>query len=195
MGPAPAVPETDIGLAQFCVMDLGLILCNVRSNELQNLRLSLSQVLHLIGNWANAVSQSSSYEGSRACRAQITGSAFQVFALSCVLFHRKMNPHEELPSRSEYSLPPPQKAVGPCPCLCSPLCIAESLRSSAMEAAVQQSHPVPTNVQLVVTAGIPHVAACPSLPSCKQVAGVLPQPFLPLAQVGSEHPTALSSPG
>lgn len=30
------------------------------------------------------------------------------------LFHRKMNPHEELPSCSEHSLSPPQKADGLC---------------------------------------------------------------------------------
>lgn len=78
MGPAPEVPETDTGLVQFCVIDLGLIICDVRSRELQNLRISLSHVLHLIRNWENAVTWSSSYEGSRASLAQTTASA-----LSC----------------------------------------------------------------------------------------------------------------
>lgn len=64
-----------------------------------------------------------------------------------------------------------------------------------MEAAVQKSHPVPSSDPLMATAGIPHVAAYLSLQSCKQVAGVLPQHFFPLAQVGLEHPTAGSSPG
>lgn len=119
------------------------------------------------------------------------------------LFHRKMKPHEELPSDAEHSLSPPQKAVGlhrgPSPwarqCLHSPLSIAPSLSPSAMEAAVEKSHPVPSSDPLMATAGIPHVAAYLSLQSCKQVAGVLPQHFFPLAQVGSEHPTAGSSPG
>lgn len=206
MGPAPVVPDPDTELLQFHVMNLRFIICDVRSKELQNLRLSLSQVLHLIENGANAVTWSSSYEGSRACMAQITASVFQVFALSCAPVPQEDEPeeHEELPSHSEHSLQPPQKAVGLChgpgsaSAAPSPLQTAPAL---AMEAAVQKSHPVPSNVQLIITAGIPHMAAYPSLQSCKQVAGMLralemlPQPLLHLAQVGSEHPRAGSSSG
>lgn len=48
--------------------------------------------------------------------AQITASAFQVFALSCAPVPQEDEPEEreELPSRSEHSLSPPQKAVSLC---------------------------------------------------------------------------------
>lgn len=49
--------------------------------------------------------------------------------------------------------------------------------------------------QLTAAAEIPHVAAYLSLQSCERVAQALPQPLLPSAQVGSEHPAAGSSPG
>lgn len=77
LGPAPVAPDTAMGLVLVCVMHLGLIICDVRSNKLQNLRLSLSQVLYLIENQANALIWSFGCENSAVYRAQIGANAIQ----------------------------------------------------------------------------------------------------------------------
>lgn len=77
LGPAPAAPDTAMGLVLVCVMHLGLIICDVRSNKLKNQRLSLSQVLYLIENWENALIWSFSCESCTACVAQVGAKAIQ----------------------------------------------------------------------------------------------------------------------
>lgn len=81
LGPAPAAPDTAMGVLLGSVMHLRLIICDVRSNKLQDLKLSLSQVLCLIENCANALIWSFSCESGTAYMAQTGVSA--IWCICC----------------------------------------------------------------------------------------------------------------
>ena len=163
LGPAPVVPDTAVKLVLVCVMHLGLIICDVTSNELQNLRLSLSQMLYLIENWANALIWSFSYESSTAYLAQIGAKAIRCARFQpCPCF---MEDEAARGAAFSFGLQPfiTAESCRPLPwatrCLLQPLCSQSMERSLSAKTApahrpwrllcnvalaVQKSHPVPS---------------------------------------------------